>query len=352
MKKKGLLTLLILWLLIFAPQSKSFAAEYSITSMETVGLVVVDAPIYALPEENGTVALALPTGTSVEITGLTSNGWYRLNISGIECYTPIGFISEAATLSSLTTTVVPNYTSEVLQESASFTINSAGEISSTLKNAFNKHINDITITSSVRGMGDNVYAFLGSFLHSSDIKSYSEGNVFGYSMYITGYMYGSSYQETVKLNIVYGDSIAEESYVESMVAGLVPGMLQTGSTYNQVRAVHDYVCNAANYDWNYTRTDTGYLYNSAYDCLANGKAVCSGYALLFQKFMEQMGIPSYYVATEDHAWNIVYVDGAWYQIDCTWDGQDGGTIYDYFLFGYDGEHPYSGSIAISGTRHS
>ena len=355
MKKKGLLTLLILCLLILGPVETAKAAEYTITSYETSGTVVVDAPIYALPDENGTIAMAVPVGTTLTITGITSNGWYQLNISGIVCYTPVGFIAEANATNTTAGTQTQNlstYTPTTLQESASYTINQTSEITSYLNDAFLKHANSISITSPVKGVGDSIYSYLGTFLHSSDVKSYYQGNIFGYSMSVSGYMYGSSYEESIKINVVYGDSISEEAYVENTVAGLVPNMLAQGSTYNQIKAVHDYVCNSADYDWNYTRTDTGYLYNSAYDCLANGKSVCSGYALLFQKFMEQMGIPSYYVATENHAWNIVCVDGVWYQIDCTWDGQDGGIRYDYFLFGYDGEHPYSGSIAISGTRHS
>jgi hypothetical protein len=63
-----------------------------------------------------------------------------------------------------------------------------------------------------------------------------------------------------------------------------------------------------------------------------GKAVCSGYSLLFKKLCDLAGVrcevvpgavrTKYYQlgnnAPEDHAWNAVYLDSNWYFIDATW----------------------------------
>lgn len=71
---------------------------------------------------------------------------------------------------------------------------------------------------------------------------------------------------------------------------------------------------------------------SAYSGMVNGKTVCAGYARSFQYLMMEMGIPCYYCtgyAGEAHAWNIVQLEGEYYNVDATWDDTDPNT-YDYF----------------------
>ncbi len=71
---------------------------------------------------------------------------------------------------------------------------------------------------------------------------------------------------------------------------------------------------------------------SAYSALVRGESVCAGYARAFQYLMIESGIPCYYCtgyAGEDHAWNIVALDGEFYNVDATWD--DGKKDrYSYF----------------------
>lgn len=74
------------------------------------------------------------------------------------------------------------------------------------------------------------------------------------------------------------------------------------------------------------------LNQSAYSGLVNGRTVCAGYARSFQYLMMELGIPCYYCtgyAGEAHAWNIVRLDGEYYNADATWDDTDPNT-YDYF----------------------
>ncbi|MDE5891746.1 MAG: hypothetical protein K2H45_02355 [Acetatifactor sp.] len=71
---------------------------------------------------------------------------------------------------------------------------------------------------------------------------------------------------------------------------------------------------------------------SAYSALVNGKTVCAGYARAFQYLMQQMGIPCYYCtgySGENHAWNIIYLYGEYYNVDLTWDDTEPAT-YLYF----------------------
>ena len=94
---------------------------------------------------------------------------------------------------------------------------------------------------------------------------------------------------------------------------------------------------------------------SAYDGLAEGSTVCSGYALLFQRFMERLDIPckyyTGYIRGGAHAWNIVYLDGLWYHIDCTWADQSWGISYSYFLIGTDRMGYPENGYAMAPTRY-
>lgn len=71
---------------------------------------------------------------------------------------------------------------------------------------------------------------------------------------------------------------------------------------------------------------------SAYSALVNGKTVCAGYARAFQYLMQQLGIPCYYCtgySGENHAWNIIYLYGEYYNVDLTWDDTEPAT-YKFF----------------------
>jgi len=69
-------------------------------------------------------------------------------------------------------------------------------------------------------------------------------------------------------------------------------------------------------------------------------STCQGYMSLAYKMFTEAGIPSRIITgtgnKDSHGWNIVYLEGKWYNIDCTWDdpitlnGKDV-IIYDYYL---------------------
>lgn len=62
-----------------------------------------------------------------------------------------------------------------------------------------------------------------------------------------------------------------------------------------------------------------------YGAIVEGKAVCLGFATAFQLFMDVLDIECITVvgaafeSMEDHAWNMVKIDGEWYCCDPTWD---------------------------------
>lgn len=77
---------------------------------------------------------------------------------------------------------------------------------------------------------------------------------------------------------------------------------------------------------------------SAYSALVNQSSVCAGYARAFQYIMQKLNIPCYfcsgYANGGNHAWNIVCIDGEYYNVDISWDDTLGEQIneisYTYF----------------------
>lgn len=103
------------------------------------------------------------------------------------------------------------------------------------------------------------------------------------------------------------------------------------------KVIHDWVVAHVAYE---TAEAEDVLRYTAYGALANGRAVCQGYALLGLRLLAQAGLSARIVpglgSGEDHAWNLVRICGQWYHLDLTWDdpvrsGPDDGLIrYDYY----------------------
>ena len=103
----------------------------------------------------------------------------------------------------------------------------------------------------------------------------------------------------------------------------------------KVKAIHDYVARALTYDWTSYRLGV-VPQKKASEALATGTGVCQDYSRLFAAIARAAGIPTRIITGtgdgEPHAWNRVYVNGQWLDVDVTWDDQENhGIIYDYFL---------------------
>lgn len=105
----------------------------------------------------------------------------------------------------------------------------------------------------------------------------------------------------------------------------------------KIKTIHDYIINNSVYDS--ARSDkkvTTYSSDTAYGVLIQGYGICSGYADAMKLFLDRFGIPNYKISSENHIWNLVYLDGKWLHLDLTWDdpvSSSGNNIleYDYFL---------------------
>lgn len=103
--------------------------------------------------------------------------------------------------------------------------------------------------------------------------------------------------------------------------------------YDKVTLIHDYICDGVDYDNDST---DDYIRYTAYGALCKGKAVCQGYAVLFYRMCKEAGLSARVIAGtgdgQPHAWNIVKLSSdGYYNVDCTWDGQDAKTIQKWCL---------------------
>lgn len=96
------------------------------------------------------------------------------------------------------------------------------------------------------------------------------------------------------------------------------------SEYDKIKKIHDYIIVNTVYDQQKEKLITNpneykYRSNMAYGPLLNGKALCGGYTDAMALFLEKMNIPNYRISSENHIWNLVYVNGEWKHLDLTWD---------------------------------
>lgn len=108
--------------------------------------------------------------------------------------------------------------------------------------------------------------------------------------------------------------------------------------YEKELALYAWVATNLDYDWNHQDPalemdpDSG----NPYGGLINHTAICLGFATTFQLLMDMAGIECITVvgaafsSREDHAWNMVRLDGEWYCVDATWDMGSPPEYFGYF----------------------
>lgn len=107
--------------------------------------------------------------------------------------------------------------------------------------------------------------------------------------------------------------------------------------YEKVQVIYDYICSNITYDYANLNDSTYLLKHTAYAALINKTAVCQGYAQLFYWMALHSGIDARIVPSDvkgrEHGWNIVKIGNAYYYVDATWDSENKGYGYSYFLKG-------------------
>ena len=109
------------------------------------------------------------------------------------------------------------------------------------------------------------------------------------------------------------------------------------SDIEKVKALHDWVCENTKYADDLNKPE----YHTDASILLNDSTVCEGYAKALNLLLNYAGVETYYVHSENHAWNIVKIGGHYFHVDSTWD--DGDTISHKFFMKSDSEIKDDGS---------
>lgn len=139
---------------------------------------------------------------------------------------------------------------------------------------------------------------------------------------------------TLNFEFSYKTTLKEEQELDREIKGALKELkIQKATQDQKVKAIHDYIVNRVSYDSTLQRA-------SAYDAMMDQTAVCEGYSMLAYRMLTEAGLECRIISGTGegvaHAWNIVKVDGKWYNIDLTWDdpiSSDGEPMltYDYYL---------------------
>lgn len=156
----------------------------------------------------------------------------------------------------------------------------------------------------------------------------------------------------VDFKFIYLETIEETRQVEEEVKRIIKNIIKPNmSEEEKVKVIHDYIVTHVQYDINGLRN--GNEAHTAYAALFTDKTgelhetVCQGYSLLFYKMATEAGLNARIITgkfcsksanrkEQPHAWNLIKINGNWYQIDLTLDDPimnppDSNYIrYDYY----------------------
>lgn len=203
---------------------------------------------------------------------------------------------------------------------------------------------------------------------------------------MNGYGYGRNNYE-LTYSIRYYTTYEQEQAVISAMYQTFDALALAGTTdYAKVLRIYQYITGHVTYDYaglndmneqiaiygsNYQAVvpQRYFLPFTAYAALMNGTSVCQGYATLFYAMCRIAGVPVRVVTSDDHAWNIVCLNGIWYNVDATFDSNnpsspryflksantfnDGMHVreYPFNTAGFEASYPTSSTDYVSHTRY-
>lgn len=141
------------------------------------------------------------------------------------------------------------------------------------------------------------------------------------------YFVGKRYRASIRGEYLYEvyltyDNTLDNAAVERGVSEALATVDASMSDLQKAIVLHDYL--TVNCEYDKERLDAGGVPNEShtiYGVFADRIAVCDGYALAYKYLLSQVGIDCYMVTSDEinHAWNMIVLNGEYYQVDVTWD---------------------------------
>lgn len=131
--------------------------------------------------------------------------------------------------------------------------------------------------------------------------------------------------------------------------------------YEKVLAIYDYLGNSVRYNYAVLEAEVEQNYDSSYlEGVFNTKsATCLGYAKAFSVMCNVLGIKAITVVGDvgeegvGHAWNKVYLDGKWYNVDATTGSKEfngyNGVTHSTFMLSDTSYNDFMGGVKLRGS---
>lgn len=144
--------------------------------------------------------------------------------------------------------------------------------------------------------------------------------------------YQSSGKVTLNINYTYTPEMIEK--INQKMDEILKENIQDSMTQEEkIKIIHDYIIEHTKYDSEKSdKKISNYQSTTAYGPLFEGYGICSGYADAMKLFLTRLNVPSMKIASENHIWNLVYINDQWLHLDLTWDDpvlESGKEIIDY-----------------------
>ena len=240
-------------------------------------------------------------------------------------------LSEAVTPYSLETPQNVSYTDDVQQLAATLRQQMLNR-TTTIHLCY--HSNTAITQDSLDQLSDQLFnlavAHTGNGKEGDYLRWHCEGWTLGAS-YSSAF---SGYNMDLTFTMYYLSDASQEAQMDQAVSSLISSLNLSGKNeYQKAKAIYDYMCSNITYDYKNLNDPNYTLKFSAYAALINKTSVCQGYATLFYRLALEAGLDARVIAGVagggNHAWNIVKINGSYYNLDSTWDA--GRDPYDYFL---------------------
>lgn len=110
------------------------------------------------------------------------------------------------------------------------------------------------------------------------------------------------------LEVEYSSTASQESAVTSQVSSLISSLNPTGTNYQKLKTVYDWMCNNIRVN--------GYVEDSAYNAIVNREAGQAGFATLLYRLCLEMGLKGRIIRSADGAylWNISNTGNLFYNM--------------------------------------
>lgn len=237
-----------------------------------------------------------------------------------------------------------------LQQNTQIRLSNETEVVQTIRDGLTDRKDTVRITFSAKGQyHDRMTSLADSLfqkaLEPTDDPKQGDYLRFQYGGYHVRYSNpqnkSGGYDYSIRIMPVYYTNLAEEGEVDQVVQTFSNQITSAdGFTEGEkIRAAHDFLTKRCEYDWRNRQLTHRHTKSTAYGALVKGEASCQGYSVAMYRLLMEIGIRCRIVTgnatspktgnTEYHAWNLVLCDGAWYNLDASWDDETESD--EYFL---------------------